>query len=230
MPRDDYPSADQAPFAPGYSTEWNPIPSPPLSALHSNALAESAVWPQFLSPAAASYGEDPDTMAGVGDFNYAQRFNGLNLNGFIPAEHPGAMGPVGDYSQDFATYMSPVHPNVMGKPHSVPITNQASPLLGVDPNRPHTSFDGGDPATQSIASPPSSNNGWTKEQDKLLMSLKAQGLGYSAIQDEMRKQFGCTRNKNVLVKRFAVLKKRCKPQIKTRVSRNYLTSSSDTSH
>ncbi|RKL28954.1 hypothetical protein BFJ72_g12178 [Fusarium proliferatum] len=52
------------------------------------------------------------------------------------------------------------------------------------------------------------------------MSLKAEGLGYSAIQDEMRKKFGWTRNKNVLVKRFAVLKKRCKPQIKTRIVRD----------
>lgn len=230
MPRDDYPSANQAPFAPGYSTDWNPIASPPLSALHSNALAESAVWPQFLGPAAALYGEDPETMAGVGDLHYAQRFNGLNLNAFIPAEHPGATEQVRDYSQDFATYMSPAHPNVMGKLDHIPITNQASSLLGIDPNGTSPSFDGGDSATQSIANGPSSNNGWTKEQDKLLMNLKAQGLGYSAIQDEMRKQFGWTRNKNVLVKRFAVLKKRCKPQIKTRVSRNHLTTPTATSH
>ncbi|CVK94455.1 uncharacterized protein FMAN_03551 [Fusarium mangiferae] len=220
MPRNDFPSAIQAPISPGYSADWPLMPYRPGSSQQSNALAGSAGWLQFLGPAAASSGEDPDTMAGVGDFNYAQRFNGLSLNGFIPVEHPGVMGHVGDYSQDFATHMSSVHPNVMGKLDSIPIANQASPLLGIDPNRTYPSFDGGDPATQSIESPPSSNNGWTKEQDKLLMSLKAQGLGYSAIQDEMRKQFGWTRNKNVLVKRFAVLKKRCKPQIKTRIVRD----------
>ncbi|KAF4439228.1 hypothetical protein FACUT_4305 [Fusarium acutatum] len=106
-----------------------------------------------------------------------------------------------------------------------PSTNQASfepvsSLLGIDANESSPSFDGGGPSAQWIASTPSSNSGWTKEQDKLLMSLKAQGLGYSAIQDEMRKEFGWTRNKNVLVKRFAVLKKRCKPQIKTRIVRD----------
>lgn len=229
MPRKDPPSTIQAPIAPGHSADWPLMPYHPGSSQQSNALAGSAGWLQFFGPTAALSGEDPGTMAGVGDFNYAQRFNGLNLNGFVPAEHPG-VGQGGDYSQDFATYMPPVHSHVMEKLDSIPINNQASPLLGIDPNGPYPSFDGGDPATQSIESPPSSNNGWTKEQDKLLMSLKAQGLGYSAIQDEMRKQFGWTRNKNVLVKRFAVLKKRCKPQIKTRVSRNYLTTSIAISH
>ncbi|PNP75018.1 hypothetical protein FNYG_11665 [Fusarium nygamai] len=220
MTRNDYPSANQAPFEPGYSTEWNSIPPVPMPALQSNALAESAAWPQFLDSAAALSGEDPDTMAGVGDFNYAQGFNGLSLNGFIPSEHPGAVDEVADYSQDLASYLSSVHPNVMEKLDNTLITNQASSLLGIDANESSPSFDGGGPSTQPTASTPSSNNGWTKEQDKLLMSLKAQGLGYSAIQDEMRKEFGSTRNKNVLVKRFAVLKKRCKPQIKTRIVRD----------
>lgn len=213
MTHDD--SANQAPFASGYSTEWNSIPPLPMPALQPNALAESAVWSQFFDSAAALSTVDPDTMAGVGDFNYAQGFNDLNLNGFNPSQHPGATGEVADYSQDLASYVSSLHPNV----DNTVIANQASPFLGIDANESSPSFDGG-PSTQSIASTPSSSNGWTKEQDKLLMSLKAQGLGYSAIQDEMRKQFGSTRNKNVLVKRFAVLKKRCKPQIKTRIVRD----------
>ncbi|KAG5811549.1 hypothetical protein H9Q74_004642 [Fusarium xylarioides] len=220
MPRNDYtPSANQAPLAPGYSTEWTSTPSFPMPALQSNAMAESPDWFQFLGPAAALSGEDPDTTAGSGDFNYAQGFNGLNLNGFIPAEHPGAAGQMVDNSQDLATYMSSVHPNVMEKLDNSP-TNPASSLPRIDANEPSPSFDSGGPSTQWIPSTPSSNTGWTKEQDKLLMSLKAQGLGYSTIQDEMRKQFGSTRNKNVLVKRFAVLKKRCKPQIKTRIVRD----------
>ncbi|KAF4497188.1 hypothetical protein FAGAP_6647 [Fusarium agapanthi] len=186
MPRDDYPSIDQAPFEPGYSTKWNSIPSLPMPALQSNALTESAGWFQSLGPGAALSGEDPDTMAGVGDFNYALCFNGLNLNGFIPAEHPGATGQVGDYNQDFAKYLSSVNPSIVKQL----IANRAPSFLAIDANEASPSFDGGDPATQSIASTPSSNIGWTKEQDKLLMSLKAQCLGYSAIQDEMRKEFG----------------------------------------
>ncbi|KAF5551099.1 hypothetical protein FNAPI_7498 [Fusarium napiforme] len=212
MTHDDYPSANQVPFAPGYSSEWNAVPPLPMPA---NALAESTVWPQFSDPAAALSGVDPDTMAGAGDLNYAQGFNGLNLSGFIPSERPGAVGEGANYSQDLASYMSSLHPNV----DNTVIANQASPLLGIDANESTPSFDGG-PFTPPIASTPSSSNGWTKEQDKLLMSLKAQGLGYSAIQDEMRKQFGSTRNKNVLIKRFAVLKKRYKPQIKTRIVRD----------
>ncbi|KAF5543143.1 hypothetical protein FMEXI_7159 [Fusarium mexicanum] len=216
MQRDDYPSVDQAPFEPGFSAEWNSIPSLPTPVLPSNALAESAGWYQSLGPAAALSGEDPDTMAGVSNFNYAQRFNGLNLNGFIPAGHPGATGQVEDYNQDFAKYLSSKQPSIVGQ-----LTASRAPsLLVVAANEASPSFDAGDPATQSIASTPSSNIGWTKEQDKLLMSLKAQGLGYSAIQDEMTKEFGWTRNKNVLVKRFAVLKKRYKPQIKTRIVRD----------
>ncbi|KAF5968346.1 hypothetical protein FCOIX_11464 [Fusarium coicis] len=220
MPHDDYPSANQVPFAPGYSTEWNSVPPPPMPALQPNALAESAGWSHFLDPAAALSAIDPGTMAGVNDFNYAQGFNGLNLNGFIPSEHPGATGQVGDYSQDLATYLPSRHPDVMEKLDNTLITNPVSPLSGIGANEPSPSFDGGGPSTQASASTPSSNNGWTKEQDTLLMSLKAQGLGYSAIQDEMRKKFGSTRNKNVLVKRFAVLKKRYKPQIKTRIVRD----------
>ncbi|KAF5575073.1 hypothetical protein FPANT_11479 [Fusarium pseudoanthophilum] len=219
MTHDDYPSANQVPFAPGYSSEWS-FPPLPMPAPQSNALAESAGWPQFLDPAAALSAVDPDTMAGAGNFNYAQGFNDLSLNGFVPTEHPGAAGQVGDCSQDFATYMSPVHLNVIEKLDDNPTNGPVSSLLGIDANESSPSFDGGGPSTQSSASTPSSNNGWTKEQDKLLMSLKAQGLGYSAIQDEMRKQFGSTRNKNVLVKRFAVLKKRYKPQIKTRIVRD----------
>jgi hypothetical protein len=187
-----------------------------MPALQPNGLAESAGRPQFLDPAAA--------LSGVGEFNYTQGFNGLNL-GFIPTEHQGATGQVGDFSQetqDLATYMSPVHPNVMEKVDNTLINNQASSLLGIDANESLPSFDSGGPSTQSATSTPSSSNGWTKEQDKLLMSLKAQGLGYSAIQAEMKKKFGSTRNKNVLVKRFAVLKKRYKPQIKTRVSIHHL--------
>ncbi|KAF5667004.1 hypothetical protein FDENT_12203 [Fusarium denticulatum] len=222
MPHDDYPSANQVPIAPGYSTEWNSIPPLPMPALQPNALAESAVWPQFLDPAAALSAVDPDTMAnvGAGDFNYAQGFNSLNLNGFIPTERPGAAGQLGDYSQDLATYMPSIPPDVMEKLDNTPITNPVSSLLGIDANESSPSFDRGGPSTQFTAGTPSINNGWTKEQDKLLMSPKTQGLGYSAIQDEMRKEFGSTRNKNVLVKRFAVLKKRCKPQIKTRIVRD----------
>ncbi|KAF5238950.1 hypothetical protein FANTH_10122 [Fusarium anthophilum] len=215
MQRDDYPSINQAPFEPGFSAEWNSTPSLPTPALPSNAVAESAGWFQSLGPAAALPGEDPDTMARVSNFNYAQRFNGLNLNGLIPAEHPGATGQVEDYNQDFARYLSSMQPSIVGQ-----LTANRAPSLVIDANEASPSFDAGDPATQSIASTPSNNVGWTKEQDKLLMSLKAQGLGYSAIQDEMRKEFGWTRNKNVLVKRFAVLKKRCKPQIKTRIVRD----------
>ncbi|KAF5709531.1 hypothetical protein FMUND_10020 [Fusarium mundagurra] len=220
MPRDDTSSTNQATFEPGYSTEWNSIPPLPMPALQPNAQAESPVWPQFLDPAAALSGEHPDIMAGVGDFNYAQGFNDLNLDGFIPGEHPGSTGQAADFSQAFAKYMPSFHPNVMEKLNNTPITNPVSSLLGIDGNESSPSFDGGGPSTQSAASTPSSNIGWTKEQDKLLMSLKARGLGYSAIQDEMTKQFGWTRNKNVLVKRFAVLKKRCKPQIKTRIVRD----------
>ncbi|KLO85631.1 uncharacterized protein FFB20_11676 [Fusarium fujikuroi] len=220
MPRDDYSSVYQAPFAPSHGTKWNSVPSLHMPALQSNALAESAGWPQLLGPAAALSGENPDIMAGVGDYNYPHGFSGLNINSFITAEDPGATRQLGDYIQDFTTHMSSVHPNVMEKLDNTPITNRASSLLGIDPNGPSPSFDGGDPMTQSIANPPSSNNGWTNEQDKLLMRLKAQSLGYSAIQEEMRKKFGWTRNKNVLVKRFAVLKKRYKPQIKTRIVRD----------
>ncbi|RBA19165.1 hypothetical protein FPRO05_10094 [Fusarium proliferatum] len=220
MPRDSSSSAYQAPFAPGHGTEWDPVSSLHMPTQQSTAVGESASWPQFLGPAAALSAEDPDTMAGFGDYNYAHGCSGLNINSFIPAEHPGAMRQLGDYIQDFTTHISSVHPNIMEKLDNTPITNRVSSLLGIDPNGTSPSFDGGDPATRSIANAPSSNNGWTKEQDKLLMSLKAQGLGYSAIQDEMRKQFGWTRNKNVLVKRFAVLKKRCKPQIKTRIVRD----------
>ncbi|KAF5568310.1 hypothetical protein FPHYL_2848 [Fusarium phyllophilum] len=168
MQRDDYTSANQAPFAPGYSNEWNSIPSLPIPALQSNALAESAAWPH----------------------------------------------------QDLATYMSSVHPSVMEKLDNATTTNRASSFPRIDANGDSPSFDAGDSTPQSIASALSSSSGWTKEQDKLLMSLKAQGLGYSAIQDERRKEFGWTRNKNVLVKRFAVLEKRCKPQIKTRIVRD----------
>ncbi|KAF5584717.1 uncharacterized protein FSUBG_12680 [Fusarium subglutinans] len=212
MQRDDYPSIDQAPFEPGFSAEWNSISSLPTPALPSNALAESAGWFQSLGPAAALSGDDPNTMAGV----YARGFNGLSLNGFIHTEHPGATGQAVDHSQDFAKSMSSVHPSIMEQL----ITKRAPSFTVIDANEASPSYGGGDPTTQSIASTPSSNTGWTKEQDKLLMSLKAQGLGYSAIQDEMRKEFGWTRNKNVLVKRFAVLKKRCKPQIKTRIIRD----------
>lgn len=230
MSHDDYLSASQVPSLPGNSTDWTSISPLPMSALQSNALAESAGWPQFLGPAAALSREDQDTMAGVGDFNYAQHLNGSNLLLFIPAENPGVTGQVVDCNQEFATYMPSIHPNVKEKLNNTPVTNRASSLLRIDADGFSPSFGEGDPTTQSIASGPSSNNGWTEEQDKLLMSLKAQGLVYSAIQDEMRKAFGWTRNKNVLVKRFAVLKKRCKPQIKTRVSRNHLPISTAISH
>ncbi|KAF5575374.1 hypothetical protein FPCIR_13171 [Fusarium pseudocircinatum] len=216
MPRDDYPSANQAPFALSCSNEWNSAPSLPIPSLQSNALAGSAGWPQFFGPVA---GVDSDMMAEV-DFNYDQRLNGLNLNVLIPTEHPGALGQVADYSQQLGTYVSSVQPNVMETLDDATTTNRVSSLLGIDTNGTSPNVDGGDPTTHSIASAPSGNGGWTKEQDKLLMSLKAQGLGYSAIQDEMRKEFGWTRNKNVMVKRFAVLKKRCKPQIKTRIVRD----------
>lgn len=225
MPRDDYPFANQALFTPGYNTEWNPVPSLPMPTLQSNALAESDGWPQFLGPAAALSVSTPDIMAKVGDFNYAQRLNSFNLNAPVPTGHPSAMGEVGNYNQEFTSYMPSVHPNGnygMKMLDNTPTTNRAPSLLVIDANGASPSFDGGDSTTQSIASAPSSNSGWTKEQDNFLMNLKAQGLGYSAIQDEMRKEFGWTRNKNVLVKRFAVLKKRCKPQIKTRVSMNHL--------
>ncbi|TVY72999.1 hypothetical protein Focb16_v011490 [Fusarium oxysporum f. sp. cubense] len=223
MPRDDYPSANQALFTPDYNTEWNPVPSLPMPALQSNALAESDGWPQFLGPAAALSVSTPDIMAKVGDFNYAQRLNSFNLNAPVPTGHPSAMGEVGNYNQELTSYMPSVHPNGnygMKMLDNTPTTNRAPYLLGIDANGASPSFDGGDSTTQSIASAPSSNSGWTKEQDNFLMNLKAQGLGYSAIQDEMRKEFGWTRNKNVLVKRFAVLKKRCKPQIKTRIVRD----------
>ncbi|EWG41404.1 hypothetical protein FVEG_03530 [Fusarium verticillioides 7600] len=220
MTHDDYPSTNQVPIAPGHSTDRNSVPPLPMPALQSNALAESPGWLQFLDQAVALSGDDQNTMAGVGDFNYAQDFSGLNLNGSIPTEHPGATGQMGDFAQDFATGMPSTHPNVMEKLDNTPINNPVSSLLGIDGNESSPSFDGGGPSTQSSASTPSSNTGWTKEQDKLLMSLKAQGLAYSAIQDEMTKQFGSTRNKNVLVKRFAVLKKRCKPQIKSRIVRD----------
>ncbi|SCO85986.1 uncharacterized protein FRV6_10113 [Fusarium oxysporum] len=188
MPRDEYPSANQALFTPGYNTEWNPVPSFPMPTLQSNALAESDGWPQFLGPAAALSVSTPDIMAKVGDFNYAQRLNSFNLNAPVPTGHPSAMGEVGNYNQEFTSYMPSVHPNGnygMKMPLTLP------PLT-----EPHLFW------------------------DNFLMNLKAQGLGYSAIQDEMRKEFGWTRNKNVLVKRFAVLKKRCKPQIKTRIVRD----------
>ncbi|KAF5650871.1 hypothetical protein F25303_4248 [Fusarium sp. NRRL 25303] len=211
MPRNNHPSVNQGPISTGCSTEDVFIASQSMSSQQSNALAESTGWSQFLGPA--------DCMAEVG-FNYTQPFNGLNLNLFVPAEHPGATRQVADYNPDLATYMSSVHPNIVEKIENTLTTNRGSSLIGIDANGASPSFDGGGSTTQSIASAASSNNGWTKEQDNLLINLKAQGLGYSAIQDEMRKEFGWTRNKNVLVKRFAVLKKRCKPQIKTRIVRD----------
>ncbi|KAG4255428.1 hypothetical protein FPRO04_03960 [Fusarium proliferatum] len=221
MSRDDCPSANQIPFAPGYSTGWTSTPSIPISSLQSNALENPAGPSQFLGPAAVLSREDRDSMAVVGGVNYAQHFNDSNLLVFISPENPSVTRQVVDCNQGFETYMSSIYPTVMEKLDNTPTINQASPLRGVNAiGGTFPSFDREDSTTQSIASPPLSNNGRTKEQDKLLMSLKAEGLGYSAIQDEMRKKFGWTRNKNVLVKRFAVLKKRCKPQIKTRIVRD----------
>jgi hypothetical protein len=116
-----------------------------------------------------------------------------------------------------------MNPDVAGGANHTSTTNQASQILGIDANGGPSSFDQPEPTTQQTQNTPSGNTTWTKQEDKFLMGAKAQGLSYSDIQVEMRKEFGSTKNKNVLCKRFAVLKKRCKPQIKTRVSIAFIT-------
>ncbi|KAF4944170.1 hypothetical protein FGADI_12883 [Fusarium gaditjirri] len=220
MPRDNFSSASEASFRPVYNTEWDSTPPLVMPTLQSNALTEYNGWPQFFGPASVLPGVGPDMVANVRDFHYAQRLNDFDTNAFNATDHPSAMKEVENFNQEVTGYMPSVHPNVTEKLDNTLTTNRASSLLGIDLSGASPGFDGGDSTTNSIANTPSSNIGWTKEQDKCLMSLKAQGLGYSAIQDEMRKEFGWTRNKNMLVKRFAALKKRYKPQIKTRVVRD----------
>ncbi|KAF4442453.1 hypothetical protein F53441_11739 [Fusarium austroafricanum] len=214
----DKSSANQTSPASAESTEWDTNPTLPMRLLQSNNLEESDGWPPFFDPTAAWSGVNPDMMGKVGDFNYNQGLNGLDLNPFMVAPmHPSAMSGVGNYDPGF---MASMHPNVAGEADRTSATNQASSVLGIDANGGSSSFDQAESTTQPTPNTPSGNNTWTKQEDKFLMGLKAQGLSYSAIQDEMRKEFGWTRNKNVLVKRFAVLKKRCKPQIKTRIVRD----------
>jgi hypothetical protein len=210
MPRLDKSISNQIPPTSAESNEWDPIIL--MRPLQSNTLEESDGWPPF-DPTTALSRPNPDMVVNVGDLNYNQGLNGLNFNAFMAAAapmNPSPMSGVGDYDPGFMSSMSS---NVAGG---------ASSILGIDTIGGPSSFDQAEPTTQPTPSTSSGNIAWTKQEDKCLMSLKLQGLSYSDIQDEMRREFGWTRNKNVLGKRFAVLKKRSKPQIKTRVSIHHL--------
>jgi hypothetical protein len=218
----DKSSSNQAPPTSAESTEWDTNPALPIRPLQSNTLEESDGWPPFFDHTAAWSGVNPDMMGKVDDFNYNQGLNGVNFNTFMAAAaamHPSGMSGVGDYDPGFMVSMNP---NVAGGANHTSATNQASPVLGIHAVGGPSSFDQAEPTTQPTQNTPSGNTAWTKQEDKVLLSLKAQGFSYSDIQDEMWKEFGSTKNRNVLCKRFALLKKRCKPQIKTRVSIRHL--------
>jgi hypothetical protein len=217
-------SANQPPATAAESTEWDPITL--MRPFQANTLEEFDGWTPFFDPTAEW--SRADMVGKVGYLNYDQGLDDLNFDPFMAAAaaaaaaamNPSAMSGIGDYDPGL---MASMNPDVAGGANHTSATNQASQILGIDANGGPSSFDQAESATQQTQNTPSGNTTWTKQEDKFLMGAKAQGLSYSDIQVEMRKEFGSTKNKNVLCKRFAVLKKRCKPQIKTRVSIAFIT-------
>ncbi|KAG5661357.1 hypothetical protein KAF25_005479 [Fusarium avenaceum] len=211
--------SNQNPPTTAESTQWDTTTDLPLRSLESNALEDSNDWRLFYNSTAPLSEANSDPMSRVGDINYSQGLDDANFNSFTAAAamNPSPMSGVGDYDPGFMAHMNPYIP---GRGHHTSGTSQASPFISIDDSGDLPSFNHPEPTTQPTPSTVSGNIAWTKEEDKCLMSLKIQGLSYSDIQDEMRKEFGWTRNKNVLGKRFAILKKRSKPHIKARIFRD----------
>ncbi|KAH7252702.1 hypothetical protein BKA59DRAFT_554992 [Fusarium tricinctum] len=217
MPQLDKSLSNQIPPTSAESTKWDPtlLMRPPQS----NTLEEFLNWRSLFDSTPPLSEGNPDLMSQVGGLNYNQGLNDFNYNSFMTAtaSNPGPVSGVGGYDPGFMISMIP---NVAGEANHTSVTPQSSPLPSIDDNGGPSSFDQAEPTSQPTPNTLSGSIAWTKQEDKCLMSLKLQGLSYSDIQEEMRKEFGWTRNKNVLGKRFAVLKKRSKPQIKTRIVRD----------
>ncbi|KIL89196.1 hypothetical protein FAVG1_07590 [Fusarium avenaceum] len=218
MPELEKSLSNQIPPASAESIKWDPIlymrPPP-----QSNTLEESDGWFTVPDHTTTWFRASQDTVIKVGDMDYRQELLGLNFNSYMAAGpmHPSPISGVGDYDSG---YMPSMNPNIAGGPNHTSATMQASPILSIDDNGGPSSFDQAEPTSQPTPNTLSGSSiAWTKQEEKCLMSLKLQGLSYSDIQEEMRKEFGWARNKNVLGKRFAFLKKRSKPQIKTRIVR-----------
>lgn len=217
----DESSSNQALPTSAESFEWDMNTAQPMHSLQPNTFVKPDGWYHFFDSAAPRPEGNPHLISKFVDVSYnGQGFAGPNFNPFMDAAatmNPSPVSGVGDYD---AGFMPSMNPNVSGGPNYTSPTMQASPIISIDDNGCPSSFDQAEPTSQPTPNTPSGNIAWTKQEDKSLMSLKLQGLSYSDIQDEMRKEFGWTRNKNVLGKRFAVLKKRSKPQIKTRIVRD----------